>query len=77
MSAAPASDGVEHSKLETNDLAIIQGFLEQNADKLETAELAIRSSAGTYIAELRPTNGQLHSPWHGSDEMRRLGRAFG
>ncbi len=49
-------DRVEHSKLETRDLATIQAFLEQNADKLESAELSVRSSAGTYIAELRPTN---------------------
>lgn len=49
-------DGVQRSMLESKDIATIQEFLEQNAGKLETAELTIRRSAGTYIAELRPTD---------------------
>jgi hypothetical protein len=49
-------DRVEHTKLETSDLTAIQDFLKQNAGNLEMAELTIHSSAGTYIAELRPTN---------------------
>jgi len=49
-------DRVQHSRLESKDLATIQEFLAQHAGNLETAELAIRSSAGVYIAELRPTD---------------------
>jgi hypothetical protein len=50
------NDRAAYAKLETSDLAAVQSFLEQNASKLETAELTIRSSAGTYITELRPTD---------------------
>ena len=49
-------DRVKYAKVESKDLRTIQLFLEQNQTKLETAELSVRSSAGTYMAELRPTN---------------------
>jgi hypothetical protein len=43
-------------ELKTRNIQDVVAFLEQNADKLEAAELSVRSSAGSYIAELRPTN---------------------
>lgn len=49
-------DRAEYAKLETRDLATVHGFIDQNADKLETAELTLHSSAGKFVAELRPTD---------------------
>jgi hypothetical protein len=43
-------------ELRTNEIQDVIKFVEQNAGKLETAELSIRSSAGNYIAELRSTD---------------------
>ena len=43
-------------ELKTRDINDVFAFLKQNAEKLEAAELSIRSSAGNYIAKLRPTN---------------------
>jgi hypothetical protein len=49
-------DRVNYEKLESSDLNAVAGFLEAHASKLETAELTVRSSAGIYTAELRPTD---------------------
>jgi hypothetical protein len=54
MKNAISRDRTGYAKLETKELAQVKTFLEQNATKLETAELSVRSSAGNYIAELRP-----------------------
>jgi len=49
-------DRAEYTKVETRDFGTVQVFFEQNKGKLEMAELTVRSSAGTFIAELRPTD---------------------
>ncbi len=49
-------DRARYTKLETTQKEDVAAFFEQRADELETAELTVRRSAGTYIAELRPTN---------------------
>lgn len=49
-------DRASYAKLETNQLEDVKSFLEQKAEQLETAELAVRRSAGTYIAWLRDTS---------------------
>jgi hypothetical protein len=49
-------DRVSYTKLETSQKGDVVAFFEQKADELETAELTVRRSAGTYIVELRPTD---------------------
>lgn len=49
-------NGTGYTKLETTELKQVQAFVAQNASELEAAELSIRSSAGTFIAELRSTD---------------------
>ena len=44
------------AKLETTDMEAVKEFVEKNGPLLETAELSVRSSAGVYIAQLRPTD---------------------
>jgi len=41
------------AKLETSELEKVKCFLEQNASKLQKAELIVHRSAGQYIVELR------------------------
>ena len=49
-------DRAGYERLETSDIRKVSAFLEQNAENLETAELTVRSSAGSYIVEMRSTN---------------------
>jgi hypothetical protein len=43
-------------KLETKELRQVTQFVEDNAEKLESAELTLRRSAEIYVAEIRPTD---------------------
>jgi len=49
-------DRASYTKLETSQIKDVTAFFEQKADELETAELTVRRSAGTYTVELRPTD---------------------
>jgi len=42
--------------LKTPDLNDVVAFLRHNAEKMETAELSIRRSAGAYVSRICPTN---------------------
>lgn len=48
--------GQKYSKLETSDLKQVHDFVNINAEKLETAELTVKRSAGVYVVEIRPTD---------------------
>jgi hypothetical protein len=45
-----------YSELVTGNFEDVENFLRINRDKLETAELTLRNSAGKYIVGLRPTD---------------------
>jgi len=45
-------DRVIYAELRTDDLAQLEAFLRQNADKLESNQLSIRKSKGLFLAEL-------------------------
>jgi len=45
--------GSRMAKLETSELEKVKCFLEQNASKLQKAELIVHRSAGQYVVELR------------------------
>jgi hypothetical protein len=49
-------DTAGYTKLETGQLKNVQDFLTQNVERLETAELTLRRSAGTFVVVLRPTD---------------------
>ena len=48
-------DGAEYAELRTDDLAQVEAFLRQNADKLESHAISIRKSKGLFLAELFDT----------------------
>jgi hypothetical protein len=56
MSESRHRDRASYTKLETNEKKDVTAFFEQKAEELETAELTVRRSAGTYTVELRPTD---------------------
>ncbi len=54
-------DRAGYSKLETMELEDVQEFLAHNAGRLETAELTVRRSGGTFTAELCDTEETMPS----------------
>jgi hypothetical protein len=49
-------DRANHARLETSQIEDVKSFLDQKSNQLETAELTVRRSAGTYIVQLRSTD---------------------